>query len=294
MSALRYALRTGEHLAISAAAIRRDADGFFVVLGGAPVENEQRGTVAIVNVRGALQRWASPFGDSYEGIVARVGAALAADPKPSAVALRIDSPGGVVSGLNECAFKLQRMSKESGVALVALVDELAASAAYALCCACSRVLAPPSAVVGSVGVISTMVSIAERDAKDGIAFRVITSGKRKADGHLHVPITDDAIRAETARNDQLAEQFFALAGKARGMKPAALAALQAGIFLGHDAKRVGLVDQVIGFDAAMANLERTELPGSPRPAPNTGNITDRRAREEARADVRRLLKGPRA
>jgi len=290
----RCALRTGEALAISADAIRRDADGFFLVTGGAPPENERRGTVAIVNVRGALQHWSSPCGDSYEGITMRVASAIATDPKPTTIALRVDSPGGLVSGLNECVRRLQAMCCAAAIPLVALVDELAASAAYALCCACSRVYAPSSAVVGSVGVISTMVSIAARDEKDGIAFRVITSGKRKADGHLHVPITEDAVRAETCRNEQLAEQFFALAAKARGIPAAKIDALQAGIFLGHDAKAAGLVDEVGSLDAVLAKLggAEVEMLGA-GPAPNQGNITDRRAKE-ARADVARLLKGARA
>ena len=86
-----------------------------------------------------------------------------------------------------------------GNQIVSIVDELAASAAYGVCCAARRVLAPPSAIVGSVGVISTMVSLADRDAREGVAFRIITSGKRKADGHLHMPISEDAVRAETRR-----------------------------------------------------------------------------------------------
>ena len=289
-SALRYALRAGEPMAISADAIRRDADGFFVVTGGPPPGNEQRGTVAIVNVRGALQHWSSPFGDSYEAIEARVGAALSADPPPSSVLLRLDSPGGVVSGLNECVRRLQRMSAAAKIPLDAFVDEMAASAAYALCCACRRVLAPPSAVVGSVGVISTMVSLAEHDAREGVAFRIITSGKRKADGHLHMPISEDAVRAETRRNDELARQFFELAGKARGRSPKALARLEAGIFLGYEALGEGLVDRVVGFDEAVRGLDRSEVATRGPAAPNEGNITDRRARE-VRADVARLLRG---
>ena len=53
----RYALRVGEPLAISSDAIRRDADGLFMLLGGEPPENETRGSVAIVNIRGALQQF---------------------------------------------------------------------------------------------------------------------------------------------------------------------------------------------------------------------------------------------
>jgi len=193
---------------------------------------------------------------------------------------RISSPGGVVAGLNECVLRLQRMSKESGIEIVAAVDELAASAAYALCCAARRVVAPPSAVIGSVGVISTMVSLAARDEKEGVEFRIITSGKRKADGHLHMPISEDAVRAETARNTQLAQQFFELASKARRVPAKKLESLQAAIYLGREAVKVGLVDEVVGFEDAVLGLDRTEVSGPARPAPNEGNITDRRARNK--------------
>jgi ClpP class serine protease len=289
----RYALRAGEYLAISADAIRRDADGLFLVTDGEPPANEAHGSVGIVNVRGALLQFCSPFGDSYEAIEQRVREAMAADPKPTTVMLRISSPGGLVAGLNECALRLQRVAKAEGIPLVAYVDELAASAAYALCCACSQVLGPASSIVGSVGVISTMISVAAHDADQGIEYRIITSGKRKADGHLHAPISEDAVRSETARNAQLAAQFFALASRARGVPAKKLESLQAAIYLGRDAVRVGLLDEVIGLDDALMGLDRSEIGGPPKAAANTGNITDRRAKEP-RADVARLLKNARA
>ena len=274
----RYPLRRGEPLAISADSIRRDADGFFILLGGDPPANETRGSVTIVNIRGALQQFEGPGGDSYEAIVNRVKAAFEADPKPSAVVLRICSPGGLVAGLNESVKKLQRMSKECAVPLIAYVDELAASAAYALCCACSEVLAPPSGIAGSVGVISTMISVAKADEKAGIEFRIITSGKRKADGHLHMAISDDAVKAETDRNNEMAQQFFALASKARDVPAARLQALQAGIFMGKRAKAVGLIDDVMGLDEALYGLDQSEVKTREDVGPNNGNITDRRAK----------------
>lgn len=273
----RYALRTGEPLAISADAIRRDADGFFLVLGGEPPENETRGSVVIVKIRGALQQFKGSGGDSYESIDERVAQAIA--DGPSAVMLDISSPGGVVAGLNEMVYKLRRRSKAAGIPLVAYVNELAASAAYALCCACSEVLAPPSGIVGSVGVISTMISIAKRDEKEGIEFRIITSGSRKADGHLHMPITDAAEKAERDRNDEMAKQFFALASKARGIPPAKLASYQAAIYMNKRALATGLVDDIMRRDDVLYGLSTTELTpeGS---APNEGNVTDRRAEEK--------------
>jgi ClpP class serine protease len=280
----RHAIRAGEYLAIDPSVINHDADGFYIVIGGDPPENERRGTVCVVHVRGALMHYDGEGGDSYEAIVCRVKCALEYDPKPTAIVFRIESPGGVVAGLNETVLKLQRMSKESGVKFYAYVDEMAASAAYAICCACSEVIAPPSAIIGSVGVISTLVSQAKRDVADGLDFRIITSGKRKADGHLHAPISDDAVKAEVARNAELAAQFFALAGKARRLAPAKLQALEAAIYLGKSAKKVGLVDEVMCLDDVLYGLDATETPSPDEVAPNRGNATDRRADENEALD----------
>jgi len=266
-------------LAIAEDAIRHDANGFFFLLFGGAPENEQRGSVAIVNIRGALTQFKGDGGDSYEAIVERVSEAFAADPPPSDVVLRISSPGGLVAGLDRCVRKLQRMSKEAKIPLTAYVDELAASAAYALCCACSEVLTWKSGIVGSIGVISQMVSVAENDKKEGIDFRIITSGKRKADGHLHVPISKDAMSAEEARNEELARQFFELAAEAREMSSAKIAGLEAAIYLGVEAKKVGLVDDVIDLDEALFGLDTSQTQVSEVHAPNEGNVTDRRARD---------------
>ena len=273
----RYALRAGEALAIDPSVVRHDEAGFFIVLGGDPPANEPHGSVCVVHIRGALMHFDGEGGDSYEAILQRVKAGLATEP--TAIVFRIESPGGVVAGLNESVFKLQRMSQESGVPFYAFVDEMAASAAYAMCCACEEIFAPPSAIIGSIGCISTMVSQSAADKQMGLDFRLIVSGKRKADGHPHAPIDPDAVKAETARNTELAAQFFDLAGKARGVAPAKLQSLQAAIYLGKEAKRVGLIDDVWTFDELIAGLDQTETPPPETVAPNAGNVTDRRAKE---------------
>ena len=268
----RYAISAGEPLAISRAAIQRDGDGFFFMMGPGVSENEVEGSVVVVNVRGALSHFKSDCGDSYEAIVERVGAALGR--KPSAVVLRIDSPGGVVAGLNETVKRLRKMSRDTRVPLIAYIDETAASAAFALACACEERLAPPSAVVGSIGVISTMASRTKADAKEGLEFVLITSGTHKADGHPHAPIGDDAVAAERGRNEELAAQFFAIVSEATGVSVAKLDALEAAIFLGkaikiEDARDVGLIDEVISFGDAVSYLDT----GDPLlPSPSEGNV----------------------
>jgi capsid assembly protease len=272
----RYSLRTGEFYAIKPSFIERDADGFFLVMGRDPAPNEARGSVVVVHIRGALSQWKGEGGDSYESIVERVGDALKG--KPSAVVLSISSPGGLVAGLNECVFKLQRMRVEAETPLIAQINELAASAAFAISCACDRRFAPPSAIVGSIGTISTMVSVARQDEANGVDFRIITSGARKSDGHPHQLITEAAVKAETARNAQLAEQFVEIAAKALRQSPRKLEALEAAIYVGENARKVGLINAVRSLDETIGSLDRSEI-ASPSPSPNEGNVTDRRAKD---------------
>jgi ClpP class serine protease len=284
---LRY-VKPGELLAMSQNALHQGPGAFFWLQCGGAIPSERRGDVAIVHVRDALEHHESPDSDSYESILKRVRLAMSgedAEPHdedeslafeakpPSVVILCIDSPGGVVSGLNETVYALRRMSQETGVPLVAYVNELAASAAFALCCACSKVLCPPSAIVGSIGVISTMISQSERDKKDGFDVRLLTSGARKADGHIHAPITDAAVNAEMSRVEKLATTFFKIASKARKIPTDRIESFQAGIFLGSDAFRRGLVDEVLTLDDAVLALSRADNDGIEA----GGNVTDRRA-----------------
>jgi ClpP class serine protease len=281
----RYAIRIGECYAMQRSVldtVERDSAGFFISFGSEPTPNEARGTVAVVHIRGALAQFRGEGGDSYEDIIARVTAAVTADPKPTALVLAISSPGGLVAGLNETVFALQRLRVASGVPFIAQINELAASAAFALCCACDRRFAPASGIAGSIGTISTMASQHRRDVAEGIDYVIITSGERKADGHPHQPISTAAIKAEKARNDQLAEQFFALAAKALRASPRKLAALQASIYVGENALKVGLINAVQSLDETIAGLDRSDS-ASPPPAPNEGNITDRRAKERTAA-----------
>jgi signal peptide peptidase SppA len=242
----RRTIRAGELLAI--------APGYVHQLGadmwwdnGPPVPaNETIGPVTVVCVRGVLDHHTcNGGGDSYDDLIKRITDACDGDSRY--IVLRVDSPGGVVSGLNECSDEIRRCAKERGKKLVAYIDEMATSAAYALSCACSEIICPKAAILGSIGVISSMVSYAAMNEARGIQVITVTSGECKADGHPDAPITDAAVKRERARVEKFAKQFFKLAGKSRGLDPEDLRSYQAGLFVGGDAVRAGLADAVMGW-----------------------------------------------
>ena len=181
--------------------------------------------------------------------------ALVTATPPKAVVLCLDSPGGVVAGLQETAKAIRRAADEAAIPIYAYINEMATSAAYALACSCDELYLPASGIAGSIGVISTMADQSAADAKAGIRVVTLTSGARKADGHPHVPISDEAIDVEQERVDALARQFFRHVSARRGLSVPKIASYEAGIFLGRGAVDVGLVDAVMGWDAFVEAID---------------------------------------
>ena len=290
-------VKPGEMLAMKETSLHQGTQSFFWMMGNGSKPNERIGDVAIVHVRGELEHHADAWGgcESYEGILDRMSAAITGecapeasdgaevvetenDP-PSTVIMCIDSPGGVVSGLNETVKAIQKLrAANPDVKVVAFCNEMAASAAYALACSCEEIICPPSAIIGSIGVISTVISQAAKNKRDGYDVRLLTSGARKADGHIHAPISDAAVDAEMGRVNDLAKSFWTLASKARGVPVETIQSFQAGIFLGPKAKKRGLVDAVMSFDDVLLGASLESNNGEATKATG-GNETDRREKK---------------
>ena len=270
----RERIRNREALAIQA-----DLDILALACEASPA-NETIDGVVVVHVRGPLEHHACLHSDSYEALRARFGDALAS--RPCAVVLRIDSPGGLVSGLNQAVYDMRRAARNEGVAVYAYVDELAASAAYAIACVADEIVIPPSGIAGSVGVISTMCDVSRANEAAGVTFVTLTSGARKADGHVNTPISDDAIVAEQERVDDLAGQFFRIVKESRGIdaKP-----LEANIYMGMYAVEAGLADVVMGWEALLANIQSLHSPNGVAAKANTvqPNSPPRTARDSRKS-----------
>lgn len=219
--------------------------------------------IATVTIRGPLVQHNGGVFDSYEAVFARVVAACQSDAK--AVVLKVHSPGGDVFGTFETARAMAALFEASGKDSVAYVEGEASSAAYALAIACKRVVLTETSIIGSVGVINTLVSCARADAAMGLDFVLVTSGARKADGNPHAPITDGAIVANQRTVDDLAGVFWRWVQERRGIDPVGF---EAGIFVGARAVAAGLADEIDTESNLRANLARgiTSLEAKPMPA----------------------------
>jgi len=248
----------------------------------------RRDNVAVVPVRGPMMQHSDPFADSYEALRGRVAEAL--DPKPAAVLLQVDSPGGVVAGAFETATQIREMCDEAGVPLHAYVEGQATSAGYALACVAQHVMVSSTGMVGSIGVINALVDTTAADEAMGVRFTMITSGARKADTNPHVSTTDDAVTAAQQIVSGMAAVFYAHVARFRDLDVGTIEALQAGLFFGNGAVTLGLADGVGSFNdaLAMAADARTAAVVSPQATenPNMG-----KPMEDALTALRKAAEG---
>jgi ClpP class serine protease len=186
---------------------------------GEPLKNAHATTVrkgvAIIPVYGPLFRHASLFtaisgATSYEDVRKDFQKALE-DPGVSAIVLDVNSPGGEADGCGELA---DAIYAARGIKpIVAYVGGMGCSAAYWIGSAAGRIVASPSAIVGSIGVRSAVIDDSERDKREGVRSVEIISSR--APNKRDLPV-DDAVIAKAQRIcDDLEDVFIERVTKTR-------------------------------------------------------------------------------
>lgn len=247
---------------------------------------------AVIEIRGPLEHHDGWWCDSYEAILDRVTEACSGTS--STVILKLDSPGGELFGCFDAARAIRARCKAAGKRLVAYVDGCACSAAYALACAAEEIVISETAFAGSIGILISRVDVTARDAREGVGFALVASGKRKVDGHPHVALSKAELESMQGQCDALAELFFELVASLRGIATDAVRELEADVFHGPRAVAVGLADRVLRFDellellakgSTMEDDKKDEGEEKPKPSSSQKDVDDARAAlERAAAD----------
>ena len=130
-----------------------------------------RGGIAVVELSGVIG------GGMKVPVYSRLLDGLREDKRFRAVVLEIDSPGGTASGSELLYHSVLKIKKEKPV--VAYIRGTGASGAYYISCAADRVVALPSALVGSIGVIYLRPVLEQLLQELGISFSVFKGGRLK-------------------------------------------------------------------------------------------------------------------
>ena len=119
---------------------------------------KRRPRVAVVRLSGTIGA-ASPLrqGLSIEGVAGSLERAFAL-PGVKAVALIINSPGGSPAQSHLIFRRIRALAQEKDLPVVAFVEDVAASGGYMIACAADEIVADPTSIVGSIGVVSAASS----------------------------------------------------------------------------------------------------------------------------------------
>src|SRR6266705_100559 len=114
----------------------------------------------------------------------------AADPEVRALVVRIDSAGGTVTASDVIYRELVLFKRETGRPVVAVMLDVAASGGYYIALAADTIVAHPTSVTGSIGVLMVTLSAEGLLQKLGLSTTTIKSAERKDMGSPFQAVTD--------------------------------------------------------------------------------------------------------
>lgn len=179
---------------------------------------------------------------------------LAGDSTTKAVLVRIDSPGGTVVGGETLYRRLRQIAEHKPV--VAVMGELATSAAYMTAIGSDWIVAREGTLTGSIGVIVQSADVTGLLEKIGIKPEMVKSSPLKAQPNPLEPFTPEARAATQRVVLDVFDMFVGMVQERRKLTPQQLAAVtDGGIFTGRQAQANGLIDALGGEDEARGWLE---------------------------------------
>jgi len=226
------------------------------------VQSKAKEKILIIDVSGIIGMTFKPSLLNRESdIVSRVYYRLqkaSEDKRIKGIILRLDTPGGEVTASDILYNEVRNFRRRTGLPVVSLMMGVAASGGYYIAAASDHIIAHPSSLTGSIGVISLFPNMAELFAKIGIEVNVIKSGKMKDSGSAFRGMTDDDKAVFQVVVNELYQKFLDVVVQGRGgslsleeLEPIA----DGRIYTAQQALELKLIDEIGYFDRALAKVK---------------------------------------
>ncbi len=178
-----------------------------------------------------------------------------ADPLKDNVLIRLESPGGMVSGYGLAASELSRL-RDANLNLTVAVDKVAASGGYLMSCVANKIIAAPFAIVGSIGVVAGMPNFNKLLKKNNIDYDVLTAGKYKRTLTMFGENTQEGREKFIDQLEQIHNLFKKFVNKYRPNLD--MEKIGTGEYwFGEDAVNLGLIDEIKTSEDYLLNLNKT-------------------------------------
>jgi len=183
-----------------------------------------------------------------------------ADRSVKAIIFRIESPGGEITPCQEILWEIEKVGETKTI--VVSMGGTAASGGYYISTKADKIVALPTTMTGSIGVISQIMNIEGLLEKLGVEIETFKGGKYKDMYRGFREMTQEEKEIMQGMIDEYYEQFIEVVAEGRGVSKEEVRNLATGqIYTGTEAKELGLIDELgdlntaINLTAEIANIE---------------------------------------
>jgi len=222
------------------------------------------GTIGVITIAGEISDGSAGPGEAgAERIVRLLDDALG--DNLAALVVRVDSPGGTVTG-SEAIRRAILRHKARGIPIAVSMANVAASGGYWVSTPADRIFAEPSTATGSIGIFGVVPTFEDALAEWGVTSDGVQTTPLSGQPDLFAGLTPEADAILQATVASGYERFLGLVAQSRGISRERADALGQGrVWDGGSARQLGLVDQFGGLDAALEWAARC-------PAAATGSV----------------------
>lgn len=172
-----------------------------------------------------------------------------------AILLRIDSPGGSALASDEIWTAIQEIRKDKPV--YASMSDVAASGGYYIAMACDTIIAAPSTITGSIGVIMSIPNVSQTLGKMGVSTDTISFGASSTFMDPMLPFKDADKQQLREFGSGIYKRFVGKVAASRGKEYEATRSVAKGrVWTGVDAKSQGLIDIEGDLGDAIAAIKK--------------------------------------
>jgi protease-4 len=217
--------------------------------------------LAVIHVEGIISEYDQR--DSFLGYIENSVSSVKnrldivrSDPAIEGVLLVIDSPGGGVTASDVLYNHIVRFKEETHVPVVVLMKQVAASGGYYVAAASDEIVAYPTAITGSIGVILYSFNFSGLMEKYGVEYIAVKTSAHKDSLSPFKPVDQEEVEWMQDVVDRMLERFIDAIDRGReNLTRSEVERLADGrVYLASDALGLGLIDRIGYFDDAVSVL----------------------------------------
>lgn len=214
-------------------------------------DSSSKDQIAVVYAAGGIESGSSKQDVMGSETISKAIREARLDDNVKAIVLRVNSPGGSALA-SDIMWREVVLAKQKKPVVVSM-GNVAASGGYYISCAADKIVADEKTITGSIGVFGVIPNAQGlMNNKIGITFDRVKTNKHADLMSTFKPLTAQERDIIQIGVEKIYDDFIGKVAEGRGMTKAQVDSIGQGrVWLGVDAKRIGLVDELGGIEKAM-------------------------------------------